>query len=133
MVEIERNRGIRIRGVTVEDTREVFELRLMMEVPAASYAAAHGGSELAVTLRRELHVMLEAALAGEEAGFMRHDRAMHEAISGAIGNRRLSDGIATLRDAIQARGASTVHRSHGLTEIEDEHVPIIEAIESADA
>ena len=33
LVTIERNRGITIRGVRAEDVRDVFELRLMLEVP----------------------------------------------------------------------------------------------------
>lgn len=132
MVRVERNRGIRIRGVTVEDIREVFELRLIMEVPAASYAAVHGGEKLIVALRAELAVMHDAALADDEARFMKHDRALHDTISAVLGNRRLSSGVAALRDATQARGASTVHRSRGLEEIEQEHLPIVDALAARD-
>ncbi|MFI5426488.1 GntR family transcriptional regulator [Aeromicrobium sp. UC242_57] len=41
LVTIERNRGVRIRGVSVADVRAAFELRLMLEVPAAALAARH--------------------------------------------------------------------------------------------
>lgn len=132
LVRVERNRGIRIRGVTIKDIRDVFELRLLLEIPATSYAATHGGERLVATLRRELATMHDAALADDEALFMRHDRAFHDAISAVLGNRRLSEGIAVLRDATLARGASTVHRSRGMAEIEREHVPIVEALSARD-
>ncbi|MFV2008599.1 MULTISPECIES: GntR family transcriptional regulator [unclassified Micromonospora] len=132
MVRVERNRGIRIRGVTVDDIREVFELRLIMEVPAASYAAVYGGEELQAALREQLAAMHEAARGNDEARFMKHDRALHDAISSVLGNRRLSAGVAALRDATQARGASTVHRSRDLAEIEREHAPILDALAAGD-
>ena len=132
MVRVERNRGIRIRGVTVEDIREVFELRLIMEVPAASYAAVHGGPALIAAMREELAAMHAAAQADDEARFMKHDRALHDAISAVFGNQRLTAGIGALRDATQARGASTVHRSRGLAEIEQEHAPIVGALVDGD-
>ena len=132
MVRVERNRGIRIRGVTVADIREVFELRLIMEVPAAAYAAQHASDKLIAVLRHELAAMQEAAHSDDEARFMRHDRALHDAICGMLGNRRLSASIAGLRDAIQALGASTVHRSRDLADIEREHAPIVDAIAAGD-
>ena len=46
MVAIERNRGVRIRGLSVDDVRKVFEARLLLEVPAAAHAARHGSDEL---------------------------------------------------------------------------------------
>lgn len=132
LVTIERNRGVRIRGVSADDVRAVFELRLMIEVPAASYAAAHAGPDDVRALEAELEGMRDGAAAGDEAVFTGHDRALHHAIGSVLGNARLQQEVAALRDSIQTRGASTLHRSRGMAEILDEHVPIVSAIASRD-
>jgi DNA-binding GntR family transcriptional regulator len=40
MVRFERNRGVRILQPSVQDMTELFQVRLMVEVPAAYRAAA---------------------------------------------------------------------------------------------
>lgn len=132
LVSIERNRGVRIRGVTVGDIRSVFELRLMIEVPAAAYAAAHADADDVRTLEVELAGMRASAEADDESRFTAHDRGLHHAIGSVLGNQRAQQEVAALRDSIQTRGASTLHRSRGMPEILGEHVPIVEAIASRD-
>jgi DNA-binding GntR family transcriptional regulator len=133
LVTIERNRGVRIRGVSVDDVRSVFELRLMIEVPAAAYAAAHADDDQIRVLEAELDGMRAAADEADERRFTAHDRALHHAIGAILGNQRAQQEIAALRDSIQTRGASTLHRSRGMSEILGEHVPIVEAITARDA
>lgn len=132
LVTIERNRGVRIRGVSVADIRSVFELRLMIEVPAAAYAAAHANDDDVRLLEAELQGMRAAAEHGDEPAFTAHDRALHHAVGAVLGNDRAQHEIAALRDSIQTRGASTLHRSRGMPEILGEHVPIVEAIVARD-
>ncbi|MEJ7634505.1 GntR family transcriptional regulator [Aeromicrobium sp.] len=132
LVTIERNRGVRIRGVSVEDVRSVFELRLMIEVPTAAYAAAHAGADDVRALEAELAGMRTSAGSLDEPRFTGHDRALHGAIGAILGNERAQQEVAGLRDSIQTRGASTLHRSRGMPEILDEHVPIVEAIATGD-
>ncbi len=61
LVTIERNRGITIRGVRAEDVRDVFELRLLLEVPAAAGAASQVDDALAERLSDALDAMRHAA------------------------------------------------------------------------
>jgi DNA-binding GntR family transcriptional regulator len=132
MVSVERNRGIRIRGVTVEDIREVFELRLIIEVPATAYAATHGGEALVTALAAEIEAMHSAATVNDGEEFRKHDLALHEIISTVLGNQRLSGILGSLRDATRARGAWTGNRSRDLDEIEKEHMPIVDALLAGD-
>lgn len=132
LVTIERNRGVRIRGVTVADVRAVFELRLMIEVPAAAYAAAHADATTVAAIRSALDHMRRYAELDDEPQFTAHDRLLHHEIGGAMRNVRLQAEIATLRDSIQARGASTIRRSRGMSELATEHAPIVEAISTRD-
>ncbi|NRQ49684.1 GntR family transcriptional regulator [Aeromicrobium stalagmiti] len=132
LVTIERNRGVRIRGVSVSDVQAVFELRLMLEVPAAAFAAAHADAATVATIEAELDAMRTCVGDDDEAGFTAHDRLLHQAIGAATGNARLRGEVATLRDSIQARGASTIRRSRGMGDVAEEHAPIVAAIASRD-
>ncbi len=129
-VRFERNRGVRVIETTAADVAEVFELRLLLEVPAAVKAR---GIVDADALAAELDAMGARARAGDEAGFMDHDERFHELILLAAGNRRLAAIVAGLRDTVRGRGASTVGRSRGLEEIQAEHGAILDALRSGDA
>lgn len=129
MVSVERNRGFTIRGTTLRDIREIFEYRLVIEVPAASYAARHGGDELVERLRGELDTMHAAE---DETQCMIHGRFLHEAIVDVMANPRISAALAELRDATKLRWSSMEGPMRTLADVERAHVPIIEAIERRD-
>lgn len=133
MVTIERNRGVRIRGLRVQDIREVFEARLLLEVPAAAYAARHGSDELLQELGERVHGLTGAAEEHDTVEFTRLDRQLHRAIVLAAGNQRLADLVESLRDATQAHGVSTIDRSRSIRDVQVEHMPIVDAIQRRDA
>jgi len=128
LVEIERNRGVRVRSVTVADVREVFELRLLLEVPAAAGAAARADGATRSALAANVEAMRAHADGGREADFTAVDRDFHALVASAMGNPRLEAEVGRLRDSIQARGVSTFGRSRPLSEVAAEHAPIAEAI-----
>jgi DNA-binding GntR family transcriptional regulator len=86
-VRFERNRGVRVLETTAADVAEVFELRLLLEVPAA--AKACGAVDTG-----QLRAALDAA-DGER---------FHELIVLAAGNRRLAAIVAGLREALAGPG-----------------------------
>jgi DNA-binding GntR family transcriptional regulator len=129
-VRFERNRGVRVLETTAADVAEVFELRLLLEVPATAKAC---GTVDAEALQAELDAMGGRARADDEPGFMDHDERFHELILLAAGNRRLAAIVAGLRDTVRGRGASTVGRSRGLEELLAEHGAILDALRAGAA
>lgn len=132
LISIERNRGITIRGIRAEDVRDVFELRLMLEVPAAAGAARRADDALVVRLTAALEAMRVAALAGDEAAFNGHDRVLHAALGEALGNPLLSREVDRLRDSIRVRGVSTIDQTRTMADIAEEHAPIVAAVAARD-
>ena len=128
-VRFERNKGVRVLETTAVDVAEVFELRLLLEVPATARAC---GIVETGALQAELDGMGEAARAGDEAAFMDRDERFHELILLAAGNRRLAAIVGGLRDTVRGRGASTVGRSRSLDEIQAEHGAILDALRAGD-
>lgn len=132
LVTVERNRGVRVRGVSVQDVLDVFDLRLLLEIPATAFAARAADDEQKATISRCLDAMRAAAEADEPQEFDAHDRSLHGAIHAVTGNARLADEVRSLRASIQSRGAVTLHRSRGMAEILEEHVPVVEAVLAGD-
>ena len=133
MVRIERNRGVRIRGLGVHDIREVFETHLLIEVPAASYAAAHSTPTLIAELEARLATLADATDDCDAAEFSRRDRDLHRTILAFTGNQRLVDLVESLRDLTQSFGVSTIARSRSVQQVQAEHAPIVDAIRTGDA
>jgi len=132
MVSFERNRGFRIVVPGAADIAEVFQLRLLLEVPAARRAAARPPAGLAARLAAALDQMRAAAGRADERAFMQRDQLLHRLILEAAGNSRLAALVDNLRDATRTLGASTAGRSRGLADIAAEHVPVMEAISAGD-
>ena len=133
MVRFERNRGFRVLRTSVRELQEVFQLRLLLEVPAASRAAMRANEALLAELGIELDAMAAAASAHDETEFMSRDRALHELILAASGNDKLVESVRSLRFVTMTLGASTVDRSRSLTDILVEHRPIVAAIAAHDS
>ena len=130
VVRFERNRGVRVLETSAHDVQEVFELRLLLEVPATRRACRRLRDDELEALERELAGMAEAA---DEAPFMAHDVRFHEILLAAAGNRRLVAAVRSLRDHVRFQVGSTVGRSGDLEAILAEHRVIRAALRERDA
>jgi DNA-binding GntR family transcriptional regulator len=133
MVEIERNRGVRIRGLTVDDVRAVFEFRLVIETTSSSYAAQHASPSVTERLYENLRQMEATIPVEDSAEFTRLDREFHDLIAVTMDNSRVRRELDGLRDATQAMGVTTMGRAPRLREIFSEHRPVVEAIARGDS
>ena len=109
-VRFERNKGVRVLETTAADVAEVFELRLLLEVPAAAKACG-------VVDTDDLRAAVEA----------RDGERFHELIVLAAGNRRLAAIVAGLREALAGPAGRDAQEALA------EHRAILAAIEAGDA
>lgn len=133
LVTVERNRGVRIHGITAREIRDIFELRLLVEVPAAAFAATQGDEVFRERLHAATAAMRESSANHDDEGFHTHDRALHDQIAATLGNSRLASVLGSLRDVTRAHGAWTGHGARDLDEIVDEHRRIVDALLARDA
>jgi DNA-binding GntR family transcriptional regulator len=131
LVTFERNRGVRITETKRHDIEEIFELRLLIEVPAVQAAMSRADGDLAPALRASLGEM--RARLDDEHTFMHHDWLFHRVLLAATRNERLVAVVEGLRNQTRMRGISTVGRSRPLQAIVDEHEAICAAVEARDA
>lgn len=134
MVRVEHRRGVRVLETSSHDLAEIYQIRLLLEPPAAHQATS--------LMRRADHRRLEQALRGlgELVGgavnlreYLRRDARFHHVILEASGNRRLAEYVGTLRDLQMIRNLSTVDRTRPLADVVADHERIYERIVRGDA
>lgn len=133
MVQFERSRGVRILQTSTHDIGEVFQLRLLLEVPAARRATTRMTPTLLRDLRTAIQGMRTAVAADDVETLWKHDRQFHWIILSATGNRRLADYVDSLRDLVLRRGTITAGRSRAPEEILAEHTAIMDQMERGNA
>lgn len=131
MVRFERSRGVRILEVSLDDIKEIYGLRLMLEVPSAYRAATAISEEDLAVMTEAFEGMRRACELGDEPLFQRHDPVFHEAILRGAGNQRVVDAVAKTRSQMHARGLSTT-RTRSLDDILAVHEPIFRAVRDRD-
>lgn len=134
LLEVVRNRGFRVVEMTDADRREVYNLRLMVEVPAVVEVARQGlAADDEPVLRRLLEQVLAAADSGNLRNYLDADQALHMRIVALLGNRRLCGIVENLRDQSRVRGSYRLAERGMLAQSAQEHVPIVEALIAGDA
>lgn len=131
MVRIEKNRGATILATTLEDLLEVFQLRLMLEVPAAGQAARARTDEQLRGILACFEAMGEATEDAEQLLVL--DRDLHISIAEASGNGRLQGLLLDLRNLVLTRGVGTTSTARTGRELVDDHAGLVDAIERRDA
>lgn len=131
MVRMEKNRGATILATSLEDLLEVFQIRLMLEVPLAGKAAeARSAAQLA---------SIEACLAEMKAAqddpdlLLALDRDLHLRIAAVAGNDRVVGMLKDLRNLVLTRGVGTTSTARTGKELVDDHLGVVEAIRDQDA
>lgn len=130
MVRIEKNRGAIILATTLEDLLEVFQIRLMLEVPAAGQAAKARTSDQMDCIRECFDSMKTSVDDAERLLLL--DRDLHVLIAKASGNLRLVGVLTDLRNLVLTRGVGTTSTARTGRELVDDHFELVEAIEHQD-
>jgi DNA-binding GntR family transcriptional regulator len=133
LVRFERNRGVRVMESSAHDLDEIFALRLLLEVPTARQAAERFDADDLADLEGLIAQMSEHVDDPDDTQFMAYDRAFHERVLAAAGNRRMLEVVAGMRDFVRFRGVSTVKRGRSMRTILREHERILDALRDGDA
>jgi DNA-binding GntR family transcriptional regulator len=133
LVEPVRNRGFRILTPDEDDLDEIFQLRLMLEVPAMRIVAERASDADLAALREVVEQIEATAAAADVADFLLADRAFHLGMLELMGNRRLVGLVAQLRDQTRIAGITELAREGNLTKSAGEHRDILDALDARDA
>jgi DNA-binding GntR family transcriptional regulator len=133
LVQIIRNRGFVVPPVSEHDLDEIFELRLMLEVPAVGRSAGRLDDAGRAACRLNVEEGKTAAQAGDLVAFLEYDAAFHRELLLPLGNARLVEIIGRLRDQTRLYGLPDLAVQGLLTVSAKEHESLLEAVEAGDA
>ena len=132
LVRVERNRGFTVVLPSEQYIRHVFEVRILLEARAARHAATLATSGQLAEIDAEVAAMVKASTADNDSEFSDHDVRFHEAIMLGAANPVLADAVRATRQAVLALGVSTAGWSRTMSDIVEEHAPIVNALRAGD-
>lgn len=135
LLELVRNRGFRVVELSDTDKREIYELRLQIEVEAVRRVAAAGVSTSETEfLRAAAQRTVNLAQRDDMGDYLEADQSFHAGLVGMNGNRRWTDIVENLRDLSRVNGFYRfLATDHYLAESADEHLRIAAAVIAGDA
>lgn len=132
LVKMVPRKGAYVTPMSVNDLKEMMEIRRALEGLAAELAAGNATKEQVEALYAANQRFGEAALKNDEEGIIKYDRDIHEIIYAASGNMKLLQMINSLREQMQRFRAEYVHRIEDKIPLVNQHMEIIRGIESGE-
>ncbi|HEY3954122.1 MAG TPA: GntR family transcriptional regulator [Streptosporangiaceae bacterium] len=129
LMEAVPNKGFRTVPLTPAGLAEIYEMRLLLEVPTVARLA--GGAlpgETAARLTALVDTIEQTARRGDLGGNLAADRDFHLTLLAAGGNRRLVDTVARLRDQTRLHNLRAINADGSLVASADEHRPLLAAV-----
>ncbi|MFK0007685.1 GntR family transcriptional regulator [Paenarthrobacter sp. NPDC090520] len=132
IVRIEKNRGVRVLQMSLDEIVQIFQIRIILEPPAAARAAEVAtDNDLAHFL--VLHErILEAAARDDGPGTLQADKDFHLFLMELAGNPRLSALDSELRNMVLAHGLVTIPSARSSQDLANDRKDILAALEGRD-
>ncbi len=130
LIEVVRNRGFRVPVLSEHDLDELYELRLLVELPAVVRVARERATLDTPLLRRLAGELVTQAQHRQLIAFLWTDRTFHLEVLAGLGNRRLVDMVARLRDEARLHGIASLAAGGDLVHTAAEHGDLLDALES---
>jgi DNA-binding GntR family transcriptional regulator len=133
LMESVRNRGFRVVPFSDKERQNVYDLRMMLEVPSMARLAS---MEEARQRRNEFSAIaaeiVSAAEKGDIVGYLDADRRFHIGLLGILRNEQLTAIVDNLRDQTRQYGLKALSQQGALVKSAEEHQPILDAIVNGD-
>lgn len=129
LMEAVPNKGFRTVPLTEADLAEIYEMRLLLEVPVvARLARGDLPGDRAARLTDLVNTIERTARSRDLTGNLAADRDFHLSLLAAGGNSRLVSAVARLRDQTRLHNLRTINADGGLVTSAEEHRPLLAAI-----
>lgn len=135
LMEAVRNRGFRVLPLSSKERQNIYELRLLLEIP--SMAKLAGMKEKIQAREAEftkiLTDMVRYAHEGNIVSYLEMDHKFHLGLLAILENDQLVNIVENLRDQSRQFGLKALRETGGLIKSAEEHQPILNAMVKGDA
>ena len=129
LMEAVPNKGFRTVPLTPADLAEIYEMRVLLEVPVVARLARDGlPGDRAARLTDLVTTIERTAGRRDLTGNLAADRDFHLSLLAAGGNGRLVSAVARLRDQTRLHNLPAINADGGLVASAAEHRPLLAAI-----
>lgn len=125
--------GYIVSEVTIDDVREIFELRYVLETATARLAATRADQELLEEIHANAHFTYTHRDRDSYSEFLSRNGTFHLAIAEAAGNDRLAEDIAQVLDELTRVFHLGLDIRDSAEEMTREHITLAEALCDRDA
>ena len=132
LVEVVRNKGFQVTGVSENELDQIAEIRLLLEPPAGATAAQRATAGDVAELRPLAQAIVDAAAIDDLISYIDADREFHTRLLTLAGNLRLVEIVRDLRAQTRLYGLSELVRRGRLTASAAEHVAMCDLLEAGD-
>ncbi|MEM9138926.1 MAG: GntR family transcriptional regulator [Pseudomonadota bacterium] len=120
--------GNSVAPITLQDVREVFQLRLMLEVEATRHAAGRVDAKHLRDLEARVHASHASDGASTSDTYREANHALHSYIAGASGNSRLAAMVISLIEQHERIIHFSLSIQNRDVEFHHVHDPLVEAL-----
>jgi DNA-binding GntR family transcriptional regulator len=130
LMEAVRNRGFRVIPLSDKERQNIYDLRLLLEIPSMAQLARL--REKVIPRREEFSEiasdMVARAKVGDIVGYLDADRSFHIGLLSILDNGQLTSIVGNLRDQSRQYGLKALAERGALVKSAEEHEPILAAI-----
>lgn len=134
LMETVRNRGFRVVPLSDKERRNVYDLRLLLEIPSMARLATLN-EKIAPRADEFFKIatdMVECAKKRDVVGYLEHDREFHIGLLDILDNEQLTTIVGNLRDQTRQYGLKALSERGILVESAEEHHTILKALLAGD-
>lgn len=133
LIEIWPRHGMRVKHISVDDVREIYEVITVLEGRAARLAAERNLTRDKLAHMRQCIAAMDAALAdGDLRAWADADRDFHEALVDASGNKRLKEIVLKMTGQAHRLRMITLPLRPKPTGSNRDHAAVVDAIAKGD-
>ena len=132
IVTVAKNRGVRVNQISLDDIVEVFQLRLVVEPPAAARAVLNASESDLEVLRKLHHEMILVGQTGDGRATLEADKKFHLYLLGLARNAKLDGIVGELRNLVLAHGQVTIPQARTSQDLAGDRDELMNAILNRD-
>ena len=133
LMETVRNRGFRVVPLNAKERLNVYDLRVMLEIPAlAKLTTLPGIRNHRAEFTAIAAEIVTAAKSGNIVGYLDADHRFHLGLLALLDNEQLTNIVSNLREQTRQYGLRALSERGTLVQSAEEHQPILDAIMNGD-